>query len=86
MVDEHHLTRTYKFKDFAGPLAFVNKVGAIAEEQDHHPDIDLSWGKVKIELWTHKVDGLSGTISSSPPRSIRFPPADRRLPHRPRLS
>jgi 4a-hydroxytetrahydrobiopterin dehydratase len=59
VVDEHHLTKTYKFKDFAGPLAFVNEVGAIAEAEDHHPDLHLSWGKVAIELWTHKIGGLS---------------------------
>jgi 4a-hydroxytetrahydrobiopterin dehydratase len=59
VVDEHHLTRTYKFKDFAGALAFVNKVGTIAEAEDHHPDICFGWGKVKIDLWTHKIGGLS---------------------------
>ena len=42
-----------------GPLDFVNKVGQIAEEQGHHPDMHLSYGKVKIEVWTHKIDGLS---------------------------
>jgi 4a-hydroxytetrahydrobiopterin dehydratase len=55
----HHLTRTFKFVDFARALAFVNQVGAIAEEEGHHPDIYLSWGKVRVELWTHKIDGLS---------------------------
>ena len=59
VVDEHHLTRTYKFKDFSDALDFVNEVGAIAEEEDHHPDLHLSWGKVAIELWTHKIGGLS---------------------------
>jgi 4a-hydroxytetrahydrobiopterin dehydratase len=56
---EHHLTREYKFPDFAKALEFVNKVGAVAEEQGHHPDILLAWGKAEITLWTHKIDGLT---------------------------
>jgi len=59
VVDEHHLERMYKFPDFKSALAFVNKVGALAEEQGHHPDIFLAWGKVGITTWTHKVDGLT---------------------------
>ena len=59
VVDEHHLERMYKFPDFKSALAFVNKVGALAEEQGHHPDIFLAWGKVEITTWTHKVDGLT---------------------------
>jgi len=59
VANEHHLTRTYKFPDFKTALAFVNRVGAIAEEQGHHPDIVLAWGKVEITIWTHKVDGLT---------------------------
>lgn len=59
VVDEHHLEREFKFKDFAAALAFVNRVGALAEEQDHHPEIHLSWGKVKVLIWTHKIDGLT---------------------------
>ncbi|MGB8988810.1 MAG: 4a-hydroxytetrahydrobiopterin dehydratase [Candidatus Sulfotelmatobacter sp.] len=59
VVDEHHITREYKFPDFAQALEFVNRVGALAEEQGHHPDILLAWGKVGITLWTHKVDGLT---------------------------
>ncbi|MFT7519095.1 MAG: 4a-hydroxytetrahydrobiopterin dehydratase [Kiritimatiellia bacterium] len=58
IVDEHHLTNTWTFPDFASALAFVNAIGAIAEEQGHHPDLHLSWGKVGVELWTHKIDGL----------------------------
>ena len=56
---EYHLTKTYKFSDFAAALAFVNRVGAIAEEQGHHPDLHLSWGRVKVEVWTHKISGLT---------------------------
>jgi len=59
VVNEHHLTRTFKFPDFRSALAFVNRVGAKAEEQGHHPDILLGWGKVEITTWTHAVDGLT---------------------------
>ena len=59
IVDEHHLIRTFKFPDFKSALDFVNRVGAIAEEQGHHPDILLAWGKAEITLWTHAVDGLT---------------------------
>ena len=56
---EHHLTRTYAFPDFVEALGFVNRVGEIAEQQSHHPDIHLAWGKVRVEVWTHKIDGLT---------------------------
>lgn len=56
---EHHLTRTFTFPDFAQALAFVNRVGAIAEAQGHHPDIYLTWGKARVDIWTHKIDGLT---------------------------
>jgi 4a-hydroxytetrahydrobiopterin dehydratase len=59
VIDDHHLQKEYIFKNFREALAFTNKVGAIAEEQGHHPDILLSYGKVKIELWTHKINGLT---------------------------
>jgi 4a-hydroxytetrahydrobiopterin dehydratase len=59
IVDEHHLTREYKFPDFKQALDFVNKVGALAEEQGHHPDILLAWGKAGVTMWTHKIDGLT---------------------------
>jgi len=58
-VDDHHLEKEYRFPDFAEALAFTNRVGAIAEAQGHHPDIYLSWGKVRLEIWTHKIDGLT---------------------------
>jgi len=54
-----HLERLYTFKDFAQALSFVNKVGAVAETEGHHPDLYLAWGKCKVELWTHKIDGLT---------------------------
>ena len=59
VVDEHHLEKDYGFKNFREALDFTNKVGAVAEEQKHHPDIYLAWGKVKLMLWTHKIDGLT---------------------------
>jgi 4a-hydroxytetrahydrobiopterin dehydratase len=59
VVNSHHLTRAFKFPDFAQALAFVNKVGAIAEEQGHHPDILLTWGKAEVTMWTHKINGLT---------------------------
>ncbi|HVN87689.1 MAG TPA: 4a-hydroxytetrahydrobiopterin dehydratase [Candidatus Binatia bacterium] len=59
VVDEHHLSRLYRFKSFAPALAFVNRVGGIAEAQNHHPDIYLAWGRARIEIWTHKIDGLT---------------------------
>jgi len=59
VVNEHHLVRAYKFPDFKSALVFVNRVGELAEEQGHHPDILLGWGKVEITTWTHAVDGLT---------------------------
>ena len=56
---EYHLTRIYKFPDFAKALVFVNQVGEIAEQQNHHPDIHLAWGSVRVEVWTHKIHGLT---------------------------
>lgn len=59
VVNGHHLTREFKFPDFKQALAFVNQVGNIAEEQGHHPDIFLTWGKAAVTTWTHKIDGLT---------------------------
>ena len=59
VVNEHHLERTYRFADFVTALAFVNRVGAIAEQEGHHPDLYLSWGKVDVRIWTHKINGLT---------------------------
>lgn len=59
VVDGHHLRKTYRFKNFAEALAFTNRVGALAEEIGHHPDIALAWGRVTLEIWTHKIDGLA---------------------------
>jgi 4a-hydroxytetrahydrobiopterin dehydratase len=59
VVDEHHLVKSYDFKDFALGLSWVNQIGQIAESEGHHPDIYLSWGKVRVEIWTNKIDGLT---------------------------
>jgi len=58
-IKDHHIVRTYPFPDFKKALDFVNRVGGVAEEQGHHPDILLGWGKAEITLWTHKIDGLT---------------------------
>ena len=59
VVDNHHLHRIFKFPDFKQALDFVNKVGTIAEEQQHHPDILLTWGKVEVTTYTHTTNGLT---------------------------
>jgi 4a-hydroxytetrahydrobiopterin dehydratase len=59
VIDEHHLEKEYSFKDFKQALDFTNRIGAIAEQEGHHPDIFLGWGKVKLDLWTHNIGGLS---------------------------
>ena len=58
-VEAHHLSKEYGFKNFAEALAFVNRVGELAESVGHHPDLHLAWGKVRVEIWTHKINGLS---------------------------
>ncbi len=59
VVDEHHLEKEFRFEDFRAALDFVNRVGELAEEQGHHPDIYLGWGLARIQIWTHKIDGLT---------------------------
>ena len=59
VVDNHHLAKKYEFPDFVKALAFVNRVGEVAEENGHHPDLYLTWGKVGIEIYTHKINGLT---------------------------
>lgn len=58
LVEEHHIEREYRFKNFQQALDFVNSVGRMAEELGHHPDVYLTWGKVRLQLWTHKIKGL----------------------------
>ena len=59
VVGGHHLLKAYTFPDFATALDFVNRVGAVAEAEGHHPDLFLSWGKVEVKIWTHKINGLT---------------------------
>jgi 4a-hydroxytetrahydrobiopterin dehydratase len=59
VVDQHHITKTFLFRDFKSALDFVNRIGAIAEAEGHHPDLALAWGRVDIKTWTHKIDGLT---------------------------
>lgn len=59
VVKEHHLRKRFTFANFREALDFVNRVGALAEEQDHHPDLHLGWGKVDVLVWTHAIDGLT---------------------------
>jgi 4a-hydroxytetrahydrobiopterin dehydratase len=58
VVDDHHIEKEYRFRNFREALDFTNRVGELAEDVGHHPDIELSWGRVKLTVWTHKIDGL----------------------------
>ena len=58
VIENHHIRKVYTFADFNSSLAFVNKVGMLAEEENHHPNICFTWGKVEITIWTHKINGL----------------------------
>ena len=59
LVGEHRLEKEYSFKGFRNPFEFVKRVGEMSEEQEHHGDIHLAWAKVKLTIWTHKIDGLT---------------------------
>ncbi|MFN2238135.1 MAG: 4a-hydroxytetrahydrobiopterin dehydratase [Thermoanaerobaculia bacterium] len=59
VAGDHHLEREYRFPDFRTALDFVNRVGAIAETEGHHPDLELAWGRVGVKIFTHKIDGLT---------------------------
>ena len=59
VVNGHHLRKTYRFEDFRESLDFVNRIGEVAEQQGHHPDICFGWGKAEVTIWTHKIDGLT---------------------------
>lgn len=58
VVDGHHLETTFEFDDFQGALDFTNRAGEIAEEEGHHPEICVTWGKATVRIWTHAIDGL----------------------------
>lgn len=59
VVDGHHLRKLFRFQDFREALGFVNRVGELAEEQGHHPDLSLGWGRAEVVVFTHKIDGLT---------------------------
>ena len=59
IINEHHLEREFKFPNFVSALAFTNQIGDMAERIGHHPDFELGWGRVKLILFTHKINGLS---------------------------
>jgi 4a-hydroxytetrahydrobiopterin dehydratase len=59
LVESHHLEKEFEFPDFLSALAFVNRVGELAEREGHHPDVHLAWGRVRLAIWTHKIDGLT---------------------------
>ena len=56
---EGHLERVYRLQNFTEAMALANKVADIAEEEGHHPDLYIAWGKCKVEIWTHKISGLT---------------------------
>ena len=57
--DDRRLTRTFRFKEFAGPMAFASRIAEVAEEEDHHPDLHVHWGRLEVEITTHAIRGLS---------------------------
>jgi 4a-hydroxytetrahydrobiopterin dehydratase len=59
--DRKKLRKSFAFKNFVDAVAFVNRITPVAEDQGHHPDLHLGWGKVEVELWTHAIDGLSSS-------------------------
>ena len=59
VIENHHLRREWGFSDFASALEFVNLAGGICEDDGHHADFEVGWGRVKAEIWTHKIDGLT---------------------------
>ncbi len=59
VIDGHHLEKEFRFEDFREALAFTNRVGELAEQQGHHPDLHLAWGRVRVVIWTHAIDGLT---------------------------
>jgi 4a-hydroxytetrahydrobiopterin dehydratase len=59
VVENHHLERWFTLPDFKSALKLTNQIGEIAENEGHHPDIYLAWGKLRVTIWTHKIDGLT---------------------------
>ena len=59
LIEDHHIEATFLFDDFLGALGFVNLAGEVCERENHHADFELGWGRVKVIIWTHDVDGLT---------------------------
>ena len=59
LIDNHHYEREWVFTDFVSALDFVNRAGALCEDQDHHAEFVLGWGHVLIRTWSHDIDGIS---------------------------
>ncbi len=59
VIDGHHISKTFAFPDFKTALAFVNRAGEVAETEGHHPDMCLTWGRVDVKTYTHKIEGLT---------------------------
>lgn len=59
IIDGHHLHRDYHFGNFSEALDFANRIGEVANRENHHPDLHVAWGKVGVDIWTHKIDGLT---------------------------
>ena len=59
VIESHHLEKRYEFPNFVEALQFVTRIGEVSEEQGHHPELELGWGKVVARIWTHKIDGLT---------------------------
>ena len=76
VVDEHHLEKEYRFADFRAALAFVNRLAEVAEREFHHPDIHLAWGRVRLEIFTHKIRGLteSDFVLAAKADALEVPP------------
>jgi 4a-hydroxytetrahydrobiopterin dehydratase len=79
VVAERHLEKEYRFPDFRSALAFTNRIGEIAEQQGHHPDLSLAWGKVGVTIWTHSIEGLTESdfvLAAKIDRLPASPPGD----------
>ena len=59
LIENHHIERTWGFDNFEDALEFVNSAGRICEDEGHHADFELGWGRVKVIIWTHKINGLT---------------------------
>jgi 4a-hydroxytetrahydrobiopterin dehydratase len=59
VIKGHHLEKEFELENFVEALALTNQIGALAEKLNHHPDIHLAWGAVRVTIWTHKIDGLT---------------------------